>query len=151
MGFSDSSKRKSLPITNIYNLNIESMRAALVDAPDRSQNSRTSNVILSFPNSDGKFENFRIVEASVLSPELQARYPDIRSYAGQGIEDPSAIVRFSISPLGFQSMRISANQPASFIEVYSNDCLNMLFLKEQIKQISLMILNVQLPKVLIEQ
>ncbi|MDB9960816.1 DUF5011 domain-containing protein [Oceanihabitans sp.] len=115
------SSKQNLPQSNIYNLNIESMRAALVDAPERSQNSRTSNVILSFPNSDGKFENFRIVEASVLSPELQARYPDIKSYAGQGIEDPSAIVRFSISPLGFQSMRISANQPASFIEVYSDD------------------------------
>jgi len=115
------SSKQNLPQTNIYNLNLESIRAALVGAPERSENTRISNVILSFPNSEGKFENFRIIEASVLSPELQARYPDIRSYAGQGIEDPTAIIRFSISPLGFQSMRISANQPASFIEVYSDD------------------------------
>ena len=113
--------KQNLPQTHIYSLDIESMRTALANAPERSENSRISNVILSFPNSVGKFESFRIIEASVLSPELQARYPDIRSYAGQGIDDPTAIIRFSISPLGFQSMTTSANNPASFIEVYSDD------------------------------
>jgi len=113
--------KQNLPQTHIYSLDIESLRATLRDAPDRSENSRISNVILSFPNSEGKFESFRVIEASVLSPELQARYPDIRSYAGQGVDDPTAVIRFSISPLGFQSMRTSANNPASFIEVYSDD------------------------------
>ncbi|MFD2822446.1 immunoglobulin-like domain-containing protein [Lacinutrix iliipiscaria] len=115
------SNKQNLPQTNIYSLNLDNLKAALANAPARMQNSRPSNVILSFPNSEGKFESFRIIEASVLSPELQARYPDIRSYAGQGIDNPASIIRFSISPLGFQSMVISANQPASFIEVYSDD------------------------------
>ncbi|MCK7589584.1 GEVED domain-containing protein [Subsaxibacter sp. CAU 1640] len=66
-------------------------------------------------------ERFRIIEASVMDAELQARYPEIRSYAGQGVDDPTAVIRFSISPLGFQSMRLSANQPASFIEPITQD------------------------------
>jgi len=32
------SSKQSLPQTNLYNLNLESMRAALIDAPTRSQN-----------------------------------------------------------------------------------------------------------------
>lgn len=37
------------------------------------------------------------------------------------MDNPTAIIRFSISPLGFKSMRLSANKPASFIESYTND------------------------------
>ena len=32
------SSKQNLPQTNLYNLNLESMRAALIDAPTRSQN-----------------------------------------------------------------------------------------------------------------
>ncbi len=56
-----------------------------------------------------------------MHPDLMAKYPNIKSYAGQGVEDPTARIRFSISPLGLQSMRLSANSEASFIEPYTND------------------------------
>jgi subtilisin-like proprotein convertase family protein len=39
-----------------------------------------------------------MVEASVLHPDLQAKYPEIKSYIGYGIDSPSAYLRFSISP-----------------------------------------------------
>jgi hypothetical protein len=54
---------------------------------------------------------------------LQAKYPNIRSYAGQGIEDPSEVIRFSVSPQGLQSMTLSTNQKATFIEPYTEDAL----------------------------
>ncbi|RKE98898.1 immunoglobulin-like domain-containing protein [Ichthyenterobacterium magnum] len=113
--------KQNLPQTQIFNLNIEGLKQALIEAPKRKQFSTPSNVVLSFPNSEGKLESFRIVEASVLHPDLAERYPDIKSYAGQGIEDPTSVIRFSVSPLGFQSMRLSANKPASFIEAYTED------------------------------
>ncbi|WP_452598301.1 reprolysin-like metallopeptidase, partial [Pontimicrobium sp. MEBiC01747] len=43
------------------------------------------------------------------------------SYAGQGVDNASDRIRFSISPLGLQSMRLSATKPATFIEPYTND------------------------------
>ncbi|MEH6536949.1 MAG: immunoglobulin-like domain-containing protein [Psychroserpens sp.] len=114
--------KQNLPKTQTYTLNINALKQALVNAPNRqSLNVMASGVVLSFPNDQGKFESFRIAEAPVFSPELQERYTDIRSYVGQGIDDPSAVIRFSVSPLGFQSMRLSANMPATFIETYSQD------------------------------
>lgn len=122
---SDNSKvktgKKIIKDAQIYSLNIESLRQALSKSPKRSDLSKKRNIIVSFPTSDGTFKNFRIIEASNFDPELQAKYPEIRSYAGQGVEDPSEVIRFSISPQGFQSMILSANQKASFIEPYTED------------------------------
>ncbi len=113
--------KKALPKNQIFSLDINSLKQVLAQTPKRNDHSRQSNVILSFPSSEGTMERFRVYEASVMHSDLQARYPDIRSYAGQGIDDPSAVIRFSVSPLGFQSMRLSANGPATFIESISED------------------------------
>ena len=114
--------KRNLPKSQSYSLNINALKQALINVPQRDALlNGTSGVVLSFPNEQGKLESFRIVEASVFSSELQSRYPEIRSYIGQGIDDPSSVIRFSISPLGFQSMRISASMPATFIEAYTED------------------------------
>ena len=113
--------KANLPKSQVFSLNMNAFKQALIQAPKRENVSRVSSVILSFPNSEGKMERYRIVEASNMSPELEARFPEIKSYAGQGIDDSSAVIRFSVSPLGFQSMRLSANQSATFIEAYTND------------------------------
>ena len=115
------SSKQNLPTNQTFSLDISSLKQALIQTPKRENNSRQSSVILTFPNAEGVMERFRIFEASTMHPDLQARYPDIRSYAGQGIDDPSAVIRFSMSPQGFQSMRLSANRPATFIESISED------------------------------
>jgi len=122
--FNNSSIKSSkldLPRNQSYKLNIDALNQALKNTPKRAEFSGTSDIIISFPNANGEFERYAIMEASVMHPDLAERYPNIKSYAGQGIDDPTAIIRFSISPLGLQSMRLSANMPASFIEPYTND------------------------------
>lgn len=113
--------KESLPRTQTFRLNLENFKQDLVNTTQRSSVSKASNVVLSFPNADGQFERFRVFEASVMHPELAARYPEIRSYAGQGIDDPTAVIRFSVTPLGFQSITLSANKPATFIETLTED------------------------------
>ncbi|MCF6296330.1 MAG: M12 family metallo-peptidase, partial [Flavobacteriaceae bacterium] len=113
--------KQNLPKAQTYSLNIQAMNTALKNAPMRGKFSGKSNLIISFPNHEGVLENFIIIEAPVMHPDLMAKYPNIKSYAGQGIEDPTARIRFSVSPLGLQSMRLSANSGASFIEPYTND------------------------------
>ncbi|MBO3115163.1 DUF5011 domain-containing protein [Winogradskyella sp. DF17] len=98
-----------------YNLNIDALRQALVNAPQRGANN-ASSLTISFPNADGKMERYAIMEASVMHPELQARYPNIRSYAGRGLDNPTSIIRFSLSPQGFSGMIISSDRPYTFIE-----------------------------------
>ncbi len=105
----------------LYVLAINELTEALQNTPKRSEVLvQNSNILVSFPDSQGKLERFRIVEASTMVPELQAQFPNIRSYAGQGIDDPTATLRFSVSSEnGLSSMMRSSNAITTFIEPYN--------------------------------
>nr|WP_305069933.1 hypothetical protein [Flavobacterium covae] len=70
---------------------------------------------------EGKLEKFKVYENSNMDAALQAKYPQIRSYIGIGIDNPTSTAYFSMSPLGFKSMTLNAGKSASFIEPYSKD------------------------------
>ncbi|HLV40026.1 reprolysin-like metallopeptidase [Xanthomarina sp.] len=113
---------KTLPkIATILTLDFEGLSAALTDVPKREDIHRASNLIINFPNAEGVLEAFRIKEASVMTPELQAQFPNIRSFVGQGIDNPRAIVRFSFSPEKGLSSMILSDKKTVFIEPYSSD------------------------------
>ncbi|VXB43664.1 Secretion protein [Flavobacterium sp. 9AF] len=105
----------------LFSLDFQKMRQKLIAVPAPGSRATESNVILSFPNSKGILENFKIVEYSNMDADLAARYPQIKSYVGQGIENPSSTIYFSISPLGLQAMTLHADRAAEFIEPYTND------------------------------
>jgi len=105
----------------IYHLDINGLKNALAKAPKRLAAREKSEIIISFPNSEGKLENFKVRENSNFDPLLAAKYPDIKSYVGEGLEDSSSTVYFSISPLGLSSMEIYGDKSAVFIEPYTKD------------------------------
>ncbi|MEP7273842.1 MAG: reprolysin-like metallopeptidase, partial [Acidobacteriota bacterium] len=44
-----------------------------------------------------------------LEPELAAQFPEIKSYRGQGVDDPSLWLRFDLTPRGFHATVTSSN------------------------------------------
>ncbi len=112
-------ERNEPAVVNYYKLNLESLKTIVQNAPERG--TYTSNVILNFPNIDGKLESFRIEEASNMAEELQAEYPEIRSYIGYGITNPRAVLRFSVSPQKGLSSMVLSDKKTVFIEPYSQD------------------------------
>ena len=72
-----------------------------------SANPRELVVTLPMPN--GAFSRFRIEESPIMETALAARYPAIRTFRGQGIDEPSASTRFSITPLGFHAIILREN------------------------------------------
>jgi hypothetical protein len=114
---------KSKPSTfQTFSLDIPVFRQDLLLAPIRGGQPSGANVVMNFPTPDGKLERFTIMEASVMHPDLAARYPGIKSYAGQGIDDPTATIRFSISnQMGFHGMVLSAAKNSYFIDPASID------------------------------
>lgn len=82
---------------------------------EKSVAARQSNLIISLPNAEGNVERFRLVEAPVMQPLLQAKHLDMRSYSGVGIDNPSSSLRCSFTPLGFHAMIRSVNRPTFYI------------------------------------
>ena len=77
--------------------------------------SSKSNVVVTFPNSHGKSENFRVYEAPVLSKKLSIKYPNIKTYVGFSNDGTGTRVRFSITPLGLNAMITSLDEPMTLI------------------------------------
>ena len=109
-----------LPNNQLLDLDVSAATNFLRNAPDRFSN-RKSSIVLSLPNADGSMEQFSIYENSNMDPELAARYPEIKSYIGIGIDNPTASAYISTSPLGFKSMVLNPGKPAVFVEPFSQD------------------------------
>jgi subtilisin-like proprotein convertase family protein len=76
----------------------------------------SKGVAIVIPNSDGKMEEFLVVESSNFVPELQSQYPDIRSYSGTGITNPEASINLSVSASGVQTMVLKGESASEFID-----------------------------------
>ena len=113
--------KQSIVNPRLFELDIHQLKQSLISAPKRFTSNAQSNVIVSFPNADGGIERFRIKESSNMDSALAARYADIKSYVGQGVDNPASTIYFSLSPLGLQTMLVKADQSAEFIEPYTTD------------------------------
>lgn len=108
--------------SEVYDLDLESLKQELQNVQNRESSNGRTNHMISFPTADGTIEAFRVVEASAMHPDLAAKYPGIKSYAGQGIDDPSATIRFSMSDQkGFHGMILSGTKGLSYIDPYTED------------------------------
>ena len=103
----------------LFTLNSENLNTLLADVPERF--TMKSNTIIEFPTKNGVIQKFRVYEASILAPSLQSQHPSIRSFTAQGIDDPSAVARFSYSNVGLNVMISSANYGSIYIDPYTKD------------------------------
>mgnify|MGYP000154977067 FL=1 len=76
---------------------------------------------IEIPNTAGDLETFKVREFSNFEPDLQAQFPDIRSYTGVGLTDKNATVYFSLSPKGIQTMVFRSDSATEFIERFSGN------------------------------
>lgn len=96
------------------------LRSAARETDDVAVTKTRGAVELLLPTPEGTFERFLIVESPVMEPELQESYPEIRTYLGQGLTDPTAVVRIHDVPEGFGAM-IRSSRGTWFIDRLSRD------------------------------
>jgi len=95
------------------------MQAALNAVPRiGTQVIRQQPTVLLLPTPNGTFERFEVESSSVMPPQLANKYPEIRAFRGQGIDDPAATVRLDMSPQGFHGQVLSPNG-TYYIDPYS--------------------------------
>ena len=121
MAITKTATRSTFPENYLlFKLDLPSIKQALSNAQDRFA-PNANGVIIALPNAEGKLEHFKMFEASNFDAQLQAQFPEIRSYVGIGIEDTYAQVRLSIDPKGMQTMVFRADKKNEFMEPFSED------------------------------
>ncbi|MBA6151713.1 zinc-dependent metalloprotease [Gelidibacter maritimus] len=114
-----------------YQLNMEGLKSRLKNAPERDSAS-SSRTLIDFPNSEGDMETFRVMKYTVMHPELQAKFPDIRSYVGYGLKNSSTVIYFSVSPDNVHTMTMSVDRGTEFINPYATDGTYEVFSKNSL-------------------
>lgn len=85
-------------------LDVPALRAHLQQVPAGELNQVVAATsFIALPTPEGGFSTFRILEVPVMHPELQARFPEIRTYTGTGLED-GATLKMDLTPHGFHAM-----------------------------------------------
>ncbi len=103
-----------------FELNIENLKEELKNAPlEFTDEAAYKPVVVKLPMPDGSIQNFAVVESPIMSPGLGEKFPSIKTYTANGIEDKSAILRFDITPKGFHAMILKADETV-FIDPYSS-------------------------------
>ncbi len=108
-------------VRRVVTLSRDALKAILDRAPreqDVKPVGEVPEVVLSLPVPDGRLARFRVEESPIMEPELAAQFPEIRTYRGHGIDDPTATVRFDWTRSGFHAMVLSAGGTV-FIDPWS--------------------------------
>ena len=91
-----------------FTINQRLLDRVLANAPlEFTPQANAAPLAFSLPRPDGTFEQFALVNAPIADPVLAAQFPDIQTYRGQGIDDPTETVRLDVTPLGFHAQVLS--------------------------------------------
>jgi hypothetical protein len=107
----------------VVRLNKSALDSQLARAPrDGAPPSPGQDVVIALPLPDGRFSRFRIEETAMLAPELAQAFPEIKTYRGAGVDDPTATARLDWTSDGFHAMVIAAGGTV-YIDPYGKDDL----------------------------
>ena len=104
--FRPGAERAIVPkVYRVLQLDTAAMLLRLAGAPDESvANSSVSSYTLELPRPDGRMEAFRFCESPIMAPGLAQRFPQIKTYLGKGVDNPTALVRLDYTHHGFHAM-----------------------------------------------
>ncbi|MFZ2362100.1 MAG: reprolysin-like metallopeptidase [Anaerolineae bacterium] len=117
----------------LVELNVPALQSLLAAAPlEGTPAAVESDLVLALPLPEGGFGRFRIVQSPVMAPELAAKFPEISTYAGQGLDDPTATTRLDWTSAGFHAIifglsgtvyidPFSRNDTTHYISYYARD------------------------------
>jgi len=114
----DFIRESNLSKSQVFSVDEHALKKTLAGVSSTAKN----RIKIYFPDEFGVFKAYYIEEKSVLAPQLAAKYPQIKSYSGYGVEDEKSKIRFSASHNGFQVMMVHPAKPkTTFIQKSSKN------------------------------
>jgi hypothetical protein len=94
------------PLRSLFELDLAAFDALADKAPQRELNAARPDggIKISLPLPDGTFEQFSVVETSVLPPELAAAVPETRTYTGVSLDRPGTTASIERTEDGWSAM-----------------------------------------------
>ena len=110
-----------LPISDFkerlyMNLDANAFKNALTDSKGLNFLDGKDQVEIVLPNEWGKEEVFELKKAAVLSPSLQAEFPEIRTFVGKSLDRPDVRIRLSYTPNGINAWMRYPNGENRFLQ-----------------------------------
>ncbi|PCH77313.1 MAG: hypothetical protein COB98_03765 [Flavobacteriaceae bacterium] len=90
--------------SDVYEFNTRVFTDILNKSIPKRKTAGISEVLISFPDASGHMDTYRIKEASIMHPDLQAQFPTIRSFIGKSTSKNGNTIRFSHSKLGIHAI-----------------------------------------------
>ncbi|MCR6718910.1 MAG: M12 family metallo-peptidase [Chitinophagaceae bacterium] len=120
--FPGNAKRNIVPEKySATSIDPSSLKSFLWSLPSEEavQGARAAAQIMELPMPDGTVARFKVWESSIQEEGLAAKFSDIKTFAGQGIDDKTATLRMDYSPdNGFHAQILSA-QGSFYIDPYA--------------------------------
>ena len=62
-----------------------------------------ASAVIDVPAPDGRLQSFRVQQTQRMESELAAAHPEITTWSGRGIDDPSASIALDVTQMGFHA------------------------------------------------
>lgn len=112
----DESLNITVDAFQLTRLNGDNIQQLLKGIPHESVGIDNGGTI-SIPLPDGTFEDFKIVEAPIIAPDVEAQHPTHKDYRGHSVSNPSTSIRLGWTIRGFHAMILGTDYRA-FIDPY---------------------------------
>ena len=104
-----------------YRLDYPALVVALSRAPmEFTEEARLRPPVVQLPTAEGELRAFRVWESPIMAPELTERYPEIRTYAGEAVDDPTLRVRMGVGYQGFHAFIRDAQGRIQSVRTYAD-------------------------------
>ncbi len=93
--------------------------------------SRNNQQIIELPNLRGGVS--KIKETSNFEADLATKFPMIKSYSAQGMDDPTAVAKISVGVDGFHAVIFSGNEKTIYVDPFFKDNRSYMVYKRSTK------------------
>lgn len=108
----------------LMSLNVELLQQNLKSVQLESSTLKSEPIFLSLPNPDGGFSEYRVFKNTTMHPDLEAKFPEIRTYNAVNVNNSKEVVKIDLTPSGFHAMILSPEKGSIFIDPYVKGDIN---------------------------